>query len=61
MHTFLSYKQTGLDKESLENELDYIKNIVENTWNSIYIYFFDELKNEKPNILIEKFKQEIKK
>lgn len=61
MQIFLSYKQTGLDKEYLKNELVFIKNIIKNTWNSIYIYFFDELKNETPKLLIEKFKQEIKK
>jgi hypothetical protein len=61
MHTFLSYKQTGLDKEILKKELIIIKNIIEKTFNSIYIYLFDELENKTPELLINKLKQEINK
>lgn len=61
MQIFLSYKQSGLEKNILNNELNYIKNIIENTWNSIYIYYFEEQESNNSKTILDIIKKEIHK
>jgi len=61
MKIFLSYKQTWIYKQELTKDLNYIKNIIENTWNDVYIYYLDKKEVKKPKNIINKVKQEIEK
>lgn len=61
MQIFLSYKQSDLEKNILNNELNYIKNIIENTWNSIYIYYFEEQESNNSKTILDIIKKEIHK
>ncbi|MDD2870726.1 MAG: hypothetical protein PHS49_01950 [Candidatus Gracilibacteria bacterium] len=61
MQIFLSYKQSDLEKNILNNELNYIKNIIENTGNSIYIYYFEEQESNNSKTILDIIKKEIHK
>jgi len=42
MNIYLSYKQSGIDKIILENELWYIKKQLEKLGHKVFVYYFDE-------------------
>jgi len=58
---YLSYKQSWIDTNQLEKELNFIKNKLEATWKKVFIYYFEEDSTLPPNKLLKKFYENIKK
>ena len=58
---YLSYKQSWIDTNQLEKELNFIKNKLEATWKKVFIYYFEEDSTLPPNQLLKKFYENIKK
>jgi len=60
MNIYLSYKQSGIDPELLVKELSFLKRKIEETWNKLYVFYFEENSEQAANILNKKFLDKIK-
>jgi len=61
MKIYLSYKQTWIEENELIKDLNFFKSKVEKTWNNLYIFYFEEERNQKADKLNKKFLEEIGK
>lgn len=62
MKIFISYKQSGLSDSELCDDLSIFKDILENQWHEVFIYYFDaDYINRTPKDIIYTARDEINK